>query len=37
MGEDLRPMMRAMVEWGVRHGGGRMPPPVAAAADGAGT
>ena len=28
-GEDLRPMMRAMVEWGVRHAGGRMPPPVA--------
>jgi DNA-binding HxlR family transcriptional regulator len=27
-GEDLRPMMRAMVEWGVRHAGGRMPPPV---------
>lgn len=25
-GEDLRPMMRAMVEWGVRHAGGRMPP-----------
>ena len=33
-GEDLRPMMRAMVEWGVRHAGGRMPPglpPVAVA------
>ncbi len=28
-GEDLRPMMRAMVEWGVRHAGGRMPPPIA--------
>ena len=27
-GEDLRPMMRAMVEWGVRHAGGRMPPPI---------
>lgn len=27
-GEDLRPIMRAMVEWGVRHAGGRMPPPV---------
>jgi DNA-binding HxlR family transcriptional regulator len=26
-GEDLRPVMRAMVEWGVRHAGGRMPPP----------
>ena len=33
-GEDLRPMMRAMVEWGVRHAGGRMPPPVAPAAPG---
>ena len=28
-GEDLRPMMRAMVEWGVRHAGARMPPPLA--------
>lgn len=28
-GEDLRPMMRAMVEWGIRHAGGRTPPPVA--------
>ncbi len=26
-GEDLRPVMRAMAEWGVRHAGGRMPPP----------
>lgn len=24
-GEDLRPVMRAMVDWGVRHAGGRMP------------
>jgi DNA-binding HxlR family transcriptional regulator len=24
-GEDLRPIMRAMVEWGVQHGGGRRP------------
>ena len=24
-GEDLRPVMRAMVEWGVQHGGGRRP------------
>jgi DNA-binding HxlR family transcriptional regulator len=24
-GEDLRPIMRAMVDWGVRHAGGRMP------------
>ena len=29
-GEDLRPIMRAMVEWGVRYEGGRMPPIVAA-------
>lgn len=28
-GEALRPVMRAMVEWGVRHAGGRQPPPVA--------
>jgi DNA-binding HxlR family transcriptional regulator len=27
-GEDLRPIMREMVQWGVRHAGGRMPPPV---------
>lgn len=27
-GEDLRPVMRAMVEWGVSHAGGRTPPPV---------
>ena len=27
-GEDLRPMMRAMVDWGVRHAGGRMPAPL---------
>ena len=27
-GEDLRPIMRAMVEWGIRHAGGRTPPPV---------
>jgi DNA-binding HxlR family transcriptional regulator len=26
-GEDLRPIVRAMAEWGVRHEGGRMPPP----------
>jgi DNA-binding HxlR family transcriptional regulator len=25
-GEDLRPVMRAMVDWGVRHAGGRRPP-----------
>jgi DNA-binding HxlR family transcriptional regulator len=27
-GEDLRPIMRAMVDWGVRHAGGRTPLPV---------
>jgi DNA-binding HxlR family transcriptional regulator len=27
-GEDLRPVLRAMVDWGVRHAGGRRPPPV---------
>ena len=31
-GEDLRPIMRAMVEWGIRHAGGRTPPPVTASA-----
>jgi DNA-binding HxlR family transcriptional regulator len=31
-GEDLRPVMRAMVDWGVRHAGGRRPPPVTPAA-----
>lgn len=31
-GEDLRPIVRAMAEWGVRHAGGRMPPPVSPAA-----
>jgi DNA-binding HxlR family transcriptional regulator len=24
-GEDLRPILRAMIEWGVKHEGGRMP------------
>jgi DNA-binding HxlR family transcriptional regulator len=27
-GEDLRPIMRAMVEWGVRHAGAHPPPPI---------
>ena len=27
-GEDLRPVMRAMLEWGIQHAGGRTPPPV---------
>jgi DNA-binding HxlR family transcriptional regulator len=26
-GEALRPVLRAMVEWGVEYGGGRTPPP----------
>lgn len=28
MGEELRPIIRAMADWGVRHAGGRMPPPL---------
>lgn len=31
-GQDLRPVMRAMVDWGVRHAGGRTPPPAPAKA-----
>jgi DNA-binding HxlR family transcriptional regulator len=27
-GEDLRPVLRAMVEWGIKHAGGRVPPPI---------
>src|SRR4051812_29311445 len=27
-GEDLRPVIRAMVDWGVRHAGGRVPEPL---------
>lgn len=27
-GEDLRPIIRAMVDWGVQHAGGRRPEPV---------
>lgn len=27
-GADLRPVMRALVDWGIRHAGGRTPPPV---------
>jgi DNA-binding HxlR family transcriptional regulator len=30
-GEDLRPILRAMVEWGVKHAGARVPPPAAGA------
>jgi DNA-binding HxlR family transcriptional regulator len=26
-GEELRPIVRAMAEWGVKHAGGVMPPP----------
>jgi DNA-binding HxlR family transcriptional regulator len=29
-GEELRPIIRAMVDWGVKHAGGRMPLPVQA-------
>ena len=28
-GEALRPVIRAMVDWGVQYAGGRVPPPVA--------
>ena len=34
-GEDLRPVIRAMVDWGVQHAGGRLPPPLPATADAA--
>ena len=27
-GEDLRPIIKAMVDWGIRHAGGRLPPPI---------
>ena len=27
-GEDLRPIVRAMADWGVKHAGGRLPPDV---------
>jgi len=27
-GEELRPIIRAMVDWGVRHAGGRRPEPL---------
>jgi DNA-binding HxlR family transcriptional regulator len=30
-GEDLRPIMRAMVDWGVRHAGAHPPPPLPSA------
>jgi len=30
-GEHLRPIVRAMAEWGVRYEGGRVPPPLVAA------
>jgi DNA-binding HxlR family transcriptional regulator len=33
-GEDLRPVMRAMVDWGVKHAGGRTPPPLLPRQDG---
>jgi DNA-binding HxlR family transcriptional regulator len=34
-GEDLRPIMRAMVEWGVKHAGATVPPPMPAPDGGA--
>jgi DNA-binding HxlR family transcriptional regulator len=36
-GEDLRPILRAMVAWGVRHAGGRLPRPMAPRRAGRGT
>ena len=27
-GEELRPIIRAMVDWGVRHAGGKLPEPL---------
>ena len=35
-GEDLRPVLRAMVEWGIRHAGGRVPPPLPPRSNGPG-
>jgi DNA-binding HxlR family transcriptional regulator len=35
-GEDLRPVLRAMVEWGIAHAGGRTPPPLPPRSEGAG-
>jgi DNA-binding HxlR family transcriptional regulator len=32
-GDDLRPVLGAMVEWGVKHAGGRMPPPIPSRSD----
>jgi DNA-binding HxlR family transcriptional regulator len=29
-GEDLRPVIRALAEWGFKHAGGRLPPDVVA-------
>ena len=34
-GEDLRPVLRAMVDWGIKHAGGRTPPPLPSKSDGA--
>jgi DNA-binding HxlR family transcriptional regulator len=36
-GEDLRPVLRAMVEWGIKHAGGRMPAPLPTRAEGSDT
>ena len=35
-GEDLRPVLRAMVDWGIKHAGGRVPPPIPPRATGPG-
>jgi DNA-binding HxlR family transcriptional regulator len=35
-GEDLRPVLDAMVEWGITHAGGRRPPPLPPRSEGPG-
>ena len=35
-GEDLRPVLRAMVDWGIKHAGGRVPPPIPGRSNGPG-
>src|SRR4030095_1325943 len=35
-GEDLRPVLRAMVEWGIKHAGGRGAPPLPPRSNGPG-
>jgi DNA-binding HxlR family transcriptional regulator len=35
-GEDLRAVLHAMVEWGIKHAGGRIPPPLPPRMEGSG-